>query len=550
MTDLSRPLPVLGRALWRRPAFAAGLIVVEVAILVFVYRLDIGGLTASLAPDSFCRMMSGTLAICNTASQVVSRMPLLLIGVLLLFALRPTRPAILDLMQESAQVSRSAGWIGLNLLGLGLLLAPYGLWLATQDPMLLQRMGLWFWFFGALFVGAGWIGWLISPASVFRRLGAGAVAAIVAFMAFPELAWLFSDRMGAESTLQGWTFDAVVSVLGWFSSEMTARPATAELILEGFAVRIGHPCAGLTGIVFSVVSVGGYVALMRQHLNLGRVIWMIPVIAALSWGLNVVRIVVLMLIGARVSPDLAVGGFHSYAGWISFTALTGAMIVALDRLPVFQKQGQQGVVQSLSFWQDRTSAMILPFAVFLFSSLVAGALHEPISLGYPLRMAMTVAALLAFWKCWPVGWRPTIDPAAVGVGTGVALVWIAAQGGPAQTLADVAPGLAGVALVLWCAIRLAGTALVVPIVEEFIFRGYLMPRLSPDGRHGAWIGVAASSILFAALHGSWVLALGAGVAFGWLVVRSGRLFDAIVAHAVANGLIGLWVLVRNDWSVI
>ena len=44
-------------------------------------------------------------------------------------------------------------------------------------------------------------------------------------------------------------------------------------------------------------------------------------------------------------------------------------------------------------------------------------------------------------------------------------------------------------------------------------------------------------MLFGALHGSFLAGTLAGVAYGLVLLRRGRLIDAVVAHAVTNGLL-------------
>jgi membrane protease YdiL (CAAX protease family) len=40
----------------------------------------------------------------------------------------------------------------------------------------------------------------------------------------------------------------------------------------------------------------------------------------------------------------------------------------------------------------------------------------------------------------------------------------------------------------------------------------------------------------------------AGLAYGLVYRRRGRLGDAIVAHGVTNALLALWVVVTGDWG--
>ncbi len=89
-----------------------------------------------------------------------------------------------------------------------------------------------------------------------------------------------------------------------------------------------------------------------------------------------------------------------------------------------------------------------------------------------------------------------------------------------------------------------GTALTVvllvaaaPLAEEVVYRGVLLPSLA--ARWGSGLGLTATSLIFSAVHLSWVgfvpLAV-AGAVFGWLYLRSGSLRVAVVAHAVFNAL--------------
>jgi exosortase E/protease (VPEID-CTERM system) len=323
-----------------------------------------------------------------------------------------------------------------------------------------------------------------------------------------------------------------------------------------FAARIGHPCAGLSGIAFSSLAMAGYIAFTRENLHVHRALLAIPFVALMSWSFNAVRIALLLLIGAHWSPELAADGFHSYAGWIAFTLLTGGTILAIDRISWFHKEpGTDDGKNAVPFFQDTVSALLLPFAVFLLTSLLVGALFDPPSLGYPLRVMLTGGVLLAFYRCLPKTFVPSIDPVAVGAGIGIAIVWLFALSSKEPTpLAETAPGLGATMIVVWVVFRLLGTTVLVPIVEEFFFRGYLMRRISEipglGRRSGPVMGVVASSVLFAIVHNALFLAFVCGVVFGLVALRRGQLFDAILAHAVANGLIGIWALVFNDWSVI
>jgi CAAX prenyl protease-like protein len=89
------------------------------------------------------------------------------------------------------------------------------------------------------------------------------------------------------------------------------------------------------------------------------------------------------------------------------------------------------------------------------------------------------------------------------------------------------------------------------MIEELLFRGYLLERLAPAGQ--GWrlaAAVLVSAGLFAVLHDRWLAGFLSGVVFGALVARSGRVTDAIVAHAAANLMVAGWALASGDWNMI
>ena len=92
--------------------------------------------------------------------------------------------------------------------------------------------------------------------------------------------------------------------------------------------------------------------------------------------------------------------------------------------------------------------------------------------------------------------------------------------------------------------------MLVPVVEEAFFRGYVLTRLDSGTWASRVAAVAVSSALFALLHGRIVAAGAAGVVFALVMLRRGRLADAILAHGLANALIAAVALWRGAWSLI
>ena len=157
-------------------------------------------------------------------------------------------------------------------------------------------------------------------------------------------------------------------------------------------------------------------------------------------------------------------------------------------------------------------------------------------------------------------------PATIGLGAAVFLVWIGpdllfhyrrhwlfenALMGNARTA--LTPALEHNAVFL--TLRVAASVLLVPIVEELFWRGWLMRWLIdrdwmkvPLGTYDArsfWI----VALLFASEHGSyWEVGLIAGIAYNWWVVRTKSLGACMLAHAVTNGLLAAYVIARGQWQ--
>jgi len=104
------------------------------------------------------------------------------------------------------------------------------------------------------------------------------------------------------------------------------------------------------------------------------------------------------------------------------------------------------------------------------------------------------------------------------------------------------------------AMRIAGACLVVPVMEELFWRSFIMRwieqaefrSLAPAAV--AFRGLLISSVLFGVEHNLWLAGILAGLAYGLLYMRSGNLWTPIIAHAVTNFLLGIWVIYSGNWQ--
>lgn len=455
----------------------------------------------------------------------------------------------------ASQGHRGAGRArALHLAGVALLALPLALFLG-QDMGAQFHVAVFPWAIGALAAALGAVFWL-APASAWGELLSQDRHAIVPILlvaaVLPDLAEALRPIWDVAA-LAKLTFGAVAWVLVALGQPVVIVAELYEIGIAtrsgGFAVQVGQPCSGIEGIalVTGFVLIYGYI--FRRDLRLPLYLAVVlPIGLMLSWVLNVVRIAALILIGAHASPDLAVNGFHSYAGWLFFTLLALAIVWAVQATHWLHRGGK-APKSDQPLRSDLIGAQILPFVAFmLISTVISAVLQEP-ELGYPVKAGVMAGALLMFWPALRrLEWG--LDRVAIGAGALIGLGWIMAAGEGDPVLSGQLLALPPVLLGLWVAARLVGTVLLVPVIEELFFRGYVLSRLDGPRVWQRALAIAVSSLAFGALHGRWVAAGLAGVIFALLALRRGRVGDAILAHVIANLVVAVAALIRRDVSLI
>ncbi len=107
-------------------------------------------------------------------------------------------------------------------------------------------------------------------------------------------------------------------------------------------------------------------------------------------------------------------------------------------------------------------------------------------------------------------------------------------------------------LIPFLAVRLLGPTLVVPVMEElfwrnWLWRGFHAPnnyRLARVGEPDVWAFVG-TSLAFAVVHPQRLIAVVYGLLMAWLLVKTRSLGAIIVAHAVTNLLLGVYVMMAE-----
>ncbi len=525
-----------------------GAVVLFVAIadaaLALILRYDLLGVFPDQA-GMRCLSLGMPTGLCDAVVANVQPRPFIFTGIILAvvmaLGLYDPRP----LMYRLEQSRQSHWWLAVNAAGAAIFVSPYLLAAAGAEaapwapyPMLL----------GAVTMAISLLFWLSIVPDLASALYHVSVLLVIALGAeavtdLEKLGW-------GSAALVAATFNTVSFLLKIMGENAVMQPGQGMIGIGDFRVIVKATCSGVDGIAMVSAVMGGYVLLLRQRLRIARALLLIPLGAALSWLLNGVRISALILIGTYISPDLAVDGFHSYAGWLAFCVLSGSMLLAAENIAWFHRISAASAPPAMSVVSDPVVAQIAPFIVLLVSSLLAGAAFTQPEMAYPLRAVLMAAALLVFHRAYRSE-IASVDAAPILAGALIAVVWLGVKAGAAPlTVTDILGPVPQGAAILWILFRVTGTVMLVPLIEEMFFRGYMLRQLDFGGTAGKATALALSSALFGALHADILLAAASGVLFGLLALRRGRLIDAVAAHATANAGVAAWAVCTGDWSVI
>jgi hypothetical protein len=227
----------------------------------------------------------------------------------------------------------------------------------------------------------------------------------------------------------------------------------------------------------------------------------------------------------------------------------------VERSPILLRALPFVVFVAPIYLQDRFG-VTAPFWVYAARTFLgAGLVCWMIPRVREMRWAFSLEAVLAgvaVFVLW-VGlhpWVPTLGKVLTAVGLGAL-----APGGGSEDGWNPFRIWGEGSFLAWSfvIIRLAGSSLVVPPLEEVFYRSFLyrlvvrqdfeavsMRQFDPR----AFIGV---SVIFGLAHQEWLAGILCGALYQGLVLRRGRLGDAMVAHAITNFLLGLWVIGRDAW---
>lgn len=241
-----------------------------------------------------------------------------------------------------------------------------------------------------------------------------------------------------------------------------------------------------------------------------------------------------------------------------------------------------------------TRAHVLPIAVFMAFLLLLQLLgsfiewkhpdapwwrQDPAQFIYPIQTIVSIILLMRYWPCYTFDWSwrwGLIGVAFGGVGIACwllpttlydALGYSGKTGGWLQALGVAArsdgfnPGVFDNPVAYWVALglRIVRAAVVVALVEEIFWRGFLMRFVcdwegeywrQPFGR-ATWLSYLIVTGLFVFSHGAldWAGALVYGTLTYLLCVWSKNLGACVIMHATANFLMGLYIMAYGKFGL-
>jgi CAAX prenyl protease-like protein len=218
-------------------------------------------------------------------------------------------------------------------------------------------------------------------------------------------------------------------------------------------------------------------------------------------------------------------------------------------------------------------AYVLPFGVFMgglaLISLVqsfAPAENAPLWLAepkywiFPLQTVLCSALLVWFWKTyeWGAKWHVIT---AVLTGLVVLALWISPQWllGAEERTDGFNPGLfAGSAALYWgtLILRFIRLVVIVPLLEEIFWRGFLLRYLIKEDftkvSFGtfSWFSFGVVTVMFGLAHfgPDFIPSLLTGAIYNLLAVKTRSLACCVLAHAVTNLGLGLYIMQTGQWG--
>ncbi|MEI8282513.1 MAG: CAAX prenyl protease-related protein [Armatimonadota bacterium] len=205
---------------------------------------------------------------------------------------------------------------------------------------------------------------------------------------------------------------------------------------------------------------------------------------------------------------------------------------------------------------------VLPMALFLGLTALEGQSPANYVWIYFAKVAVVVAALVWAKPTWrDIKFDAKQIPLAVVVGLVLFAVWVGIERiayphlgqrtayNPFEKIPDAGLRTA------FIAVRFFGLALLVPFMEELFWRSFGLRYASQSNFNDLAIGTftmtgaAICCAVFAFAHPEWIPGLIFAASMTALLWKTKSVFACVVAHAVTNLALGIYVITQGAWSL-
>lgn len=210
--------------------------------------------------------------------------------------------------------------------------------------------------------------------------------------------------------------------------------------------------------------------------------------------------------------------------------------------------------------EENVLPYVVPFAIFIALSYIGTQFENGSYYFYPVKTVAVALSLFIYRKHYAelyqkIKFKSMALAAAIGVV--VCVIWVVPEGwyppiGHSQFNPFIFTDRTWIAWLIF--FRLTGAVLVVPIFEELFWRSFLIRwivdqdfKKVPLGKFN-WLSFILVTIFFGLGHHQWLVGMVAGAIYNGLLCWQKNLWACVIAHAITNLALGIYVLQTGHWT--
>jgi len=353
------------------------------------------------------------------------------------------------------------------------------------------------------------------------------------------------------------TFELVSTFLNMFFDNATMNINDLSIGTDNFLIYIGHPCSGSVGINLFLLMAG--VIYFSEHSRYSTSKFGFLILISFGFMLsfigNALRIFLLIVIGDLGYGEIALQGFHSSAGIFFFLALISCFLYCYALINT--KKPPSLAFKHKHFLEvNDVYPYVFPFMVWLLLGILSRVFYFYWDWGYAIRVVLFFYIIWLFKDWAKKNLKLSNYFIAVIAGLEIGLIWLYFMQ-ENQVDNNFHYFLSSHSLVIssWLILKVIGFIVIVPVVEELFFRGFLSRALIrfefksiPLGQF-SFYSFIGSAIAFSLLHQNYYLAFFVACILNYILMKTKSLGAVILCHAIANATICVYIIYFNRWDI-